>query len=160
LALLGSIGRWGRLFDRVGVLRFRVVNVACWAVSLALGAVATLAIVHLDWIGPGMFPMIVLLFAVRGLFNGLGLGGGALAWNIGHLHFARPDEAEVYMGIHVSLTGIRGLFAPLVGIWLWNAIGWMAWLVALVLCLGGLVIFWWMARSEENGVESAVSEGL
>ena len=108
LLLLGSISRWGRLFDRLGVVRFRVVNVMCWISSLSFGLLATLVIVYRDILGPGFVIWAVLLFAIRGLLYGLGMGGGRLAWNIGHLHFSRSEEAEIYMGIHVSLTGIRG----------------------------------------------------
>ena len=80
--------------------------------------------------------------------KGLGLGGGALAWNLGHLHFAHPQEAEVYMGVHVTLTGVRGLIMPFVGIWLWTVAGWWVWLLACLLSLSGLMGYVSMAREE------------
>ncbi|MFT6017006.1 MAG: hypothetical protein ACI809_002776, partial [Candidatus Azotimanducaceae bacterium] len=39
-----------------------------------------------------------------------------------HNDFAKPTELGVYMGAHVTLTGIRGAFAPFVGILLY--LGW------------------------------------
>ena len=92
----------------------------------------------------------VALFACRSLMAGLGQGGGALAWNIGHLHFAQREKAEIYMGIHVSLTGIRGLLAPIVGMWLWGLIGWTIWLLAVALSLASLVMYIYMARYEQR----------
>jgi hypothetical protein len=150
LVMLASIGRWARLFDRIGVVRFRVVNVACWNLCIAFGLIATLVAEAADQFGALFLPLAVSLFAVRAIFQGLGLGGGALAHTLGHLHFARPEEAEIYMGIHVSLIGLRGLVAPLCGMWLYQAIGWPVWLIAVALSLGSLAMYAWMARHERR----------
>jgi len=148
LAVLGSLSRWGRLFDGVGVLRFRVVNVVGWTAAISFGMFGTLVAGDAQRIGPLYLPIAVALFALRGILHGVSQGGGALAWNLGHLHFAKPDEAEVYMGIHVFLAGVRGLIAPLAGMWLWMTIGWPVWLIALGLALSGLAIYAAMARQE------------
>jgi hypothetical protein len=150
LCLLGSAGRWGRLLDRVGVVRFRVVTVSCLAVSFLIAMIATLVSVNADYFGPVYFPLGVALFALRGILNGVSHGGATLAWHIGHLHFARPEEAEIYMGIHVSLTGLRGLIAPLAGMWLWYTIGWPVWLIALALSSASVLAYWLMARHEQR----------
>ncbi len=150
LVMLVSIGRWARLFDRIGVVQFRVVNVACWSLSLVFGLAATLITQAAGQIGAIFLPLAVSLFAIRAIWHGLGLGGGALAWNLGHLHFARHDEAEIYMGIHVSLTGLRGVFAPLLGMWLYLMLGWPVWLIALALSLSSVSMYAWMARQEKR----------
>jgi hypothetical protein len=33
-------------------------------------------------------------------------------WQLGSLHFASDGEAYIYQGIHVSITGIRGILVP------------------------------------------------
>ncbi len=148
LVMLGTLRRWGRLFDRLGVIRFRVVNVVCWTATLALGLAATMVTVDGANLEPTYMLLAVALFAMRAIVYGLSIGGAALAWNLGHLHFAPPQQAEVYMGIHVSLTGVRGLVAPLAGMWLWNTIGWPVWLIAIALSLGSLGAYAVMARRE------------
>jgi len=148
LVMLGSLRRWGLLFDRVGVVRFRVVNCVCWTATLVCGLFATMVTVGPTRVDPIYLPIAVALFSLRAIMYGLGIGGGALAWNLGHLHFAQPHQAEVYMGIHVSLTGVRGLIAPLLGMWLWNKIGWPVWIIAIALALWSLVLFAMMARRE------------
>ncbi|MFH1110881.1 MAG: MFS transporter [Planctomycetota bacterium] len=159
LGLLGSISRWGRLFDGVGVLRFRVVNVIGWAASILFGMFATLVTGDAERLGPTYLPIAVALFALRGLLHGVSQGGGALAWNLGHLHFAKADEAEVYMGIHVFLAGVRGLIAPLAGMWLWTVIGWPVWLIALALALSGLAVYASLARLEQQPTRRRESTG-
>jgi hypothetical protein len=148
LAMLGSIGRWGRMFDAVGVLRFRVINVCCWGAGVLFGLGGALVLEGADRLGAASFPLAVLLFAFRGVANGLGQGGGALAWNLGHLDFTEDDRAEIYMGIHVSLTGLRGLIAPFVGMWLWREIDWLVWLIALGFSAASWGTFVSLARYE------------
>jgi hypothetical protein len=160
LGLLGSISRWGRLFDGVGVLRFRVVNVIGWAASILFGMFATLVTGDAERLGPTYLPVAVALFALRGLLHGISQGGGALAWNLGHLHFAKADEAEVYMGIHVFLAGVRGLIAPLAGMWLWTVIGWPVWLIALALALSGLWVYASLARLEQQATRNRVIDPI
>ncbi|MHC5110721.1 MAG: hypothetical protein ACYTHJ_12695 [Planctomycetota bacterium] len=158
LGLLASLGRWGHLFDRVGVLSFRVINVSCWTASLVMGMAATVVVVYADSIGPLFLPLAVLLFATRALLAGLARGGGALAWHIGHLHFASGDEAEIYMGIHVFLTGVRGMIAPLGGIWLWSVMGWPVWIIAVTLSSLSLIMYWIMAREERQNTQDPGAE--
>ena len=146
--MLAALFRWAPYFDRVGVVRFRVVHGLCWLSFLALGTLGTLAVVGQARIGPAAPVIAVLLFGLSAMAKGLGLGGGALAWNLGHLHFAHPQEAEVYMGVHVTLTGVRGLIMPFVGIWLWTVAGWWVWLLACLLSLSGLMGYVSMAREE------------
>lgn len=122
---LVTIRPWAHLFDRVGVLRFRVVNSVYWLASIVLAAAALPLLsppiiaqpaALLDTaslsIGTGLPLALLVLGRVA---NGLGRGGGSIAWNLGHLHFAGEHDAELYMGIHVALTGLRGLIMPFVG---------------------------------------------
>jgi len=40
----------------------------------------------------------------------------SLLWFIGSSYFSKPSEAGDYQSIHLTLTGVRGLFAPLIGV--------------------------------------------
>lgn len=157
LMLLGSLRTWGKHFDTLGVVRFRVVNSVFWATATALGLAGTLCLAQGSAGEPLFLPLSVMVFAAYALVHGIGQGGGTLAWHIGHLHFAAPERAEVYMGIHVTLTGIRGLAAPLVGVWLWNTAGWGVWVVSLALALVALAIFASMGRHEDLASASTLS---
>ena len=150
LVRMGSISRWARLFDRVGVVQFRVFNVSCWAFAMLFGMMATIVVLNADRIGASYLPLAAGLFAMRGFISGFGMGGGSLAWNIGHLHFAKAEEAEVYMGIHVFLTGLRGLIAPLLGMWIFQHFGWVVWLIALLLSVCSVGMYALLARQENR----------
>ncbi|HEU4428929.1 MAG TPA: hypothetical protein VFT98_09255, partial [Myxococcota bacterium] len=93
---------WAAYVDRVHVAEFRARHSWLWALSQATTAIGALT-QSLAWVIAGR----VIL--------GIARGGGTLAWNIGHNDFAKPERAGLYMGVHATLTGIRGAIAPFVG---------------------------------------------
>lgn len=56
-------------------------------------------------------------------FYGIFAATMALLWFIGSAYFCSKAEASNYQSIHLSLTGFRGLFAPLIGIYFYELIG-------------------------------------
>ena len=103
VAMLLSIRPWGTLFDRIGIVGYRVIT----NVFMAMG--------FLIYVLPGG-----IWTACIGVFVwSMGRSGGQLAWTIGILQFAGgPHRSPVYMRIHTFLTGVRGVVAPFVATWL------------------------------------------
>ena len=104
----------------------------------------------------GFLPLMFIASALTGLGN----AGGVLAWNLGHQDFAPPGRDSQYMGVHVTLTGIRGLMAPFLAVGIYQLLdsgspgaGIWVFIVCLVLNVVGAVGFWRMAadlRKERN----------
>jgi hypothetical protein len=63
--------------------------------------------------------MLILSFMAYGYFAGTMV----LLWNIGSAYFCRPEEADDYQANHLFLTGARAIFAPLMGVWIFNELG-------------------------------------
>lgn len=98
---------WAKLLDRMHIVRFRVFHAWFFVVANALMAFGLL------------FASLPMLFVARTVL-GVAFGGGMLAWNLGHNDFAKRDLATIYMGIHVTLTGVRGLVGPFLGLILYT----------------------------------------
>jgi len=94
---------WAHYLDRVHIVEFRTRQAALWIVSQGLTCL-------------GAFQGSLEIIAVARIILGLARGGGSLAWNLGHNDFAGQRDLAAYMGLHVTLTGLRGLFAPFLGI--------------------------------------------
>ncbi|MEM9415854.1 MAG: hypothetical protein AAGA29_10305 [Planctomycetota bacterium] len=98
-----SIPFWARLLDGVHIVRFRVRHglmwILCQSMYLAAGLTGS-----------------PLMFIVPRMAQGITTGGGALAWQLGHHDFADRRLAATYMGIHQTLTGVRGIVAPYLGV--------------------------------------------
>ncbi|WP_340111890.1 MFS transporter [Maribellus mangrovi] len=60
----------------------------------------------------------MLMVAV--FFNGLFMGSMPILWGIGSSYFCQPDEAADYQSVHLFLTGLRALMAPVIGIKLYE----------------------------------------
>jgi hypothetical protein len=63
---------------------------------------------------------IIYSLVLAFIFNGLFAASIGLVWGVGATYFAPPDEAGRYHAIHLSLTGIRGLLGPALGMLIFN----------------------------------------
>ena len=134
---LATMPVWARYLDRVHVAEFRARQNLLWVVGVVI----------MFW---GALTLSLLWLAVGRIVCGITNGGGSLAWQLGHNDFAPRDQLAAYMGIHVTLTGVRGAFAPFLGMALylgWDAKGYVpgstgmgAWLFLLAAVLA--VIAW------------------
>jgi len=107
LVALGVAPLSGRLFDTLGITRFRAIGSALWASSRTVMFAALLT---------GSWACVMLAASVHGAARAT----GGLAFAIGHTHFAKPHRSQVYMGIHMTLQGLRGLTMPFIGVWLYH----------------------------------------
>lgn len=135
-----SIPFWARLFDRTHILEFRAIHSWVFVAALSLLLVATR--LELFW--------LMYVFAV---LKGIAFGGGMLGWTLGHLDFAPKDQVTQYMGVHVTLTGLRGILAWVFGVTLYEGLnrlqpGAGTWIFALciALTLAGALMFVHQAR--------------
>ena len=126
---LVSLPLWARYLDRVHVAQFRARQSLLWVVALILTML-------------GAVLGSILWHAISRVVMGIARGGGSLAWQLGHNDFAKPDQLSAYMGIHVTLTGVRGAIAPLLGMLLYSNLGGIsgdgAWVFALAAFICGL----------------------
>lgn len=135
---------WARLFDNVHIVWFRAIHSWSFVVLAALHLIAAMATIP------------ALLYA-GAIVKGIAFAGGALAWSLGHLDFAPPDRSSQYMGVHVTLTGVRGLLAPALGISLYTLLearhvgsgGWV-FLISMVSIMLGAIGFAVLGRTMHN----------
>ena len=102
-AMIATTPLAGWLIDRLHVTHYRSTGSALWAASRVL---VYLGVVVHSW------PLVLIAFAVQGL----GQSMGNMTWNLGHMYFTSPRRSQDYMGINLTLQGIRGLLAPIAGI--------------------------------------------
>ena len=131
---------WARLFDGTHVVAYRARQ--GWALVLAtmIMCLATFT---------GWLPLLWAGAIMLGAAN----AGANLGWNLGHNDFASIGRAQQYMGVHVTLTGVRGAIAPPLGMILYEALnafregaGRYALLLPLALTTAGAIGFNMMKR--------------
>jgi MFS family permease len=139
---------WARRLDAVHILDYRARQAWMFVITMLFFLVAS--IFALKW-----------LFWVGALSLGMAFAGGKLGWNLGHNDFASDDKSTLYMGIHVTLTGVRGLIAPLVGVGVYqglesaaDGLGRFVLLFPFTLTLGGAVTFVILARLRRAEIQT------
>ncbi|MDG2200638.1 MAG: MFS transporter, partial [Phycisphaerales bacterium] len=134
-----SIPLWSRFLNRVHIIRFRAVHSWIFVVTTTILVIS----IATGWL-PGLW--------IAAVIRGIAFGGGVLAWNLGHLDFSSVSSASTYMGVHVTLTGLRGLLAPPLGVLLYellkpvNPTGSIVFCVALSFILAGAIGFVLLSR--------------
>ncbi len=103
LSLFLTIPAWAKFLDSRHIIDFRAVH--SWNLVAASATFAAAAILGDPW-------MLYLGSALLGSTY----AGGQLAWNLGHNDFTDDARSAQYMAVHVTLTGVRGLLAPILGI--------------------------------------------
>ncbi len=105
LLMILFIPLFGRLFDRSTPHR------------MAVGVFFLLAFFPLLLLSAGEFngTLRMLMLYTSFAFFGAVMSGVMVLWSLSSLRFAGSEDAGVYHSVHVAATGIRGLFAPLLG---------------------------------------------
>ena len=70
-----------------------------------------------------LFPVMLFVGGFAGksavygayILYSLAMAGITIVWNIGSIFFAQKDSEATYQSIHITMTGVRGLIAPLFG---------------------------------------------
>ena len=140
---------WARLFDGQHVVAYRARQ--AWALVFA-GVVLVAA----------AFARSEPLLWGGALLLGFANAGAHLGWNLGHNDFATPGRAQHYMGVHVTLTGVRGMLAPPLGMLLYQWLearapgaGRWALILPLALLAGGASGFNAMHREHQRRANQA-----
>lgn len=103
----------GAAFDRMPIMAYRAIAMVINGVQYGM-----------IFLGLAMQSWAVVLtgFTLRGV----AIAAGGVAWNIGHTRFVPAHRSQLYMGVHMTLTGLRGLSMPFLGVLLYRGIDWPA----------------------------------
>ena len=86
-----------------------------------------------------------LLLAI--LFKGVFVSTMSLSWSIGSSYFCSSEEAGDYQSVHLTLTGIRAIFAPLIGVMFYELINFSGtFAIAIFSLVGAMMLMHWSYR--------------
>lgn len=110
---------FGRLIGKIDPRKFAGLTFIALALYLFFIMITSYFPGHIEvW---NLHIYYTLIIAV--LFNGIFVATMSLAWYIGSAYFCSREEAGDYQSVHLTVTGIRGLVAPMIGVYFYNAIG-------------------------------------
>lgn len=103
---------FGRLIGKIDPRRFAAYTFASLAGYLLFIELTEFFPFHTYILGLKIYPTLIIAIISNGVFAAT----MALLWYIGSAYYCKPDEAADYQAVHLTFTGVRSWFAPIVGI--------------------------------------------
>jgi len=83
------------------------------------------------------------------IFHGFFASTMVLLWNIGSSYFGRDEQADIYQSVHLFLTGVRAIVAPLFGIFVYEQFGFtVTFSLGILALVVGIVLMQWSHRND------------
>lgn len=130
---------FGKLLGKIDPRKFAIFTFTAMLLHLTFMGLTEFAPYHFVFWELKIYYTLIASYVFYGLFAAM----MALLWYIGSAYFCKNEEVSSYQSIHLSLTGVRGIFAPLVGVFFYELIGFSGvfGLSVLSLAIAVLVMF-------------------
>ncbi len=110
---------FGKLIGKIDPRRFAIITFSTMALHLVLLIVTHYFPVYTDFMNIRLYLFLILSYLAFSVF----IATMSILWYIGSAYFCKDEDVSTYQAIHTSLTGVRGLFAPLLGIVIFSFFG-------------------------------------
>ncbi len=139
----------GKLLGRIDPRNFAVITFGSLTLFITFILLTEVFPYHVTLQGIQVYPMLVIAY----LFYGVFAATMALLWFIGSAYFCKPEEAGDYQSVHLSLTAVRALFAPLFGVFFYELVGFAGtFMLAIASLLLGIALMIWSYRRDRLSV--------
>jgi Na+/melibiose symporter-like transporter len=126
----------GKLIGKIDPRKFAAISFSSLALYLCFIALTDFFSWNIDFWGIKIYAF--LMIAV--LFHGGFAATMSLLWSIGSAYFCKKEDAADYQSVHLSLTGVRAMIAPLMGIASYELLGFfITFMFAVLFLLLGVV---------------------
>jgi len=137
---------FGKLLSRLDPRKFAAFTFGALFVYIFFLMLSEYVAGNFNLFGIKIYYMLLAAFGFYGIFAAT----MALAWFIGSAYFCKPEEADDYQSVHLSLTGFRSLFAPLLGVYFYEHIGFTGtFILALIVLLAAMALMRWSYRRDD-----------
>lgn len=135
---------FGGLIGMIDPRKFTAFSFFC--MMIAIGAIALTEYIKINIIIFDIkFFYVMLLYII---FYGLFMASMTLSWRIGSAYFCGKHDTAIYQSIHLSATGVRALFAPLIGVLIYEIAGFtITFIIAILTLIIAMVILLWSSKN-------------
>ena len=139
----------GKLIGKIDPRIFAIITFFSLALFILFMMLTEYYPIHSLILGIEVYPMLIIAYFFYGIFAAT----MALLWFIGSAYFCKPDEAGDYQSVHLSLTAVRAMFAPLLGVLFYELYGFtITFLIAISALFVGIGVMYWSYQKEKGGV--------
>jgi MFS family permease len=136
----------GKLLGRIDPRHFAIITFGSLMLFITFIMLTEYYPHHITFRGIELYPMLAIAYFFYGIFAAT----MALLWFIGSAYFCAPEEAGDYQSVHLSLTAVRAMFAPLFGVFFYEWVGFTGtFLLAIFSLLAGIGLMIWSYYNEK-----------
>ncbi len=137
----------GKLLGKIDPRIFAVITFSSLALFILFMMLTQYYPSHSLILGIEVYPMLFIAYIFYGIFAAT----MALLWFIGSAYFCKPDEAGDYQSVHLSLTAVRAMFAPLLGVLFYELFGFtITFIIAIGVLIMGIGIMYWSYQKDKK----------
>ena len=138
---------FGRLIGKIDPRKFAIITFSALGLFFFFFFMATIFDDYFEIWKIKVYYSLVLSY----LFYGVFAATMGLLWFIGSAYFSKKEQVADYQSVHLSLTGFRGMFAPLIGIYLYLLIGYQGvFLIGVGLIVFSVIMMLWSLRKHKQ----------
>lgn len=137
---------FGRLIGRIDPRKFAAITFA----SMLMYILALALTMYFPQFTEILNIRIYYMMMVYVLFHGVFAASMSLLWFIGSAYFGKNEDAGNLQSVHLSLTGIRASFAPILGILIYQWYGYtITFSIAIFVLFLAIVLMFWSYRRKK-----------
>ncbi len=131
---------FGKVIGRIDPRRFAAISFISMFLYIFSLLLTNYISGHVEFWGIKLYFMMIPYI----LFHSVFAATMALLWSIGSAYFCAPSEAGTYQSIHLGMTALRSLFAPLLGVLFYQLWGFTAafGITMMSLLIGAIIMIW------------------
>ncbi len=137
---------FSKLIDKIDPRKFAIITFASILLFILSLSLTDFFPQHIEVFGIKLYYTMIPYLIFQSIFAAT----MSLLWSIGSAYFCRSSEAGDYQSVHLSLTGLRAVFAPTSGVIIYELFGFF---VTFMLAVGALLIaislMFWSYRKDK-----------
>ena len=138
---------FGKLIGNIDPRKFAAITYLSIAIYIAALSLTTYIPFHFKFLDITIYYTLIVYI----IFHGIFAATMVLLWNIGSAYFCKPDESGTYQSLHLSLTGVRSIFAPITGVIFYELFGFtITFAIAIFSLLCGIMLMLWSYKREQR----------
>ncbi|MEI8204812.1 MAG: MFS transporter [Bacteroidota bacterium] len=136
---------FGRMMTKIDPRRFAVLTFASIFLYLIFLVLTAVFPYYFELGSLRIYYMLILFILSHSVFAAT----MALLWNIGSAYFCKSKDVGDYQSVHLFLTGVRGIFAPILGILFYELLGFIpTFIIGAIAILIGMGVMQWSYKKD------------
>lgn len=136
---------FGKLLGKLDPRKFAIITYSSLAIYLFFLMITEYVPYYVDFFNIKLYYTLILYI----IFHGFFAATMVLLWNIGSAYFGKDDEADIYQSIHLFLTGVRAIIAPLFGIFIYEYFGFtFTFSLGILSLIAAIILMYWSHKRD------------